>query len=82
MDKLVITKLRKTFEDYANEKDGVEFWFARDLQKLLEYEDWRNFLNVIDKARIGCNNSGHDVNDHFVEVTKTMFLSDTERMRH
>jgi len=72
MDKLIIIKLKKTFEDYTNEKDGVEFWFARDLQKLLEYEDWRNFLNVIEKAKIACKNSGHDVNDHFVDVTKTI----------
>ena len=35
MDNQIITKLRKTFEDYAQEADGVEFWFARDLQKLL-----------------------------------------------
>ena len=69
MDKLIIIKLRKTFEDYANEKDSVEFWFARDLQKLLEYEDWRNFLNVIDKARTSCRNSGYDIYDHFVDVT-------------
>ncbi len=72
MDKLIIIKLRKTFEDYANEKDGIEFWFARDLQKLLDYDDWRNFLNVIEKAKIACGNSGHDIKDHFVDVNKTI----------
>ncbi len=72
MDKLIIIKLQKTFEDYANEKGGIEFWFARDLQKLLEYDDWRNFLNVIEKAKIACKKSGHDVEDHFVDVNKTI----------
>ena len=72
MDKQIITKLKQTFENYANEKEGIEFWFARDLQKLLEYDDWRNFLNVIEKAKIACKNSGHNVKDHFVDVTKTI----------
>ena len=51
MKKEIISKLKKSFEDYANEADGIEFWLARDLQKLLEYEDWRNFLKVIEKAK-------------------------------
>ena len=51
MKKEIILSLRKSFEDYANEADGVEFWFARDLQKLLDYDEWRNFLNVIEKAK-------------------------------
>ena len=72
MDKGIITRLRKTFEDCAHEADGVEFWLARDLQALLEYEDWRNFLHVIEKAKIACKNSGHAVMDHFVDATKTI----------
>ncbi|MBI2136867.1 hypothetical protein HYU06_07385 [Candidatus Woesearchaeota archaeon] len=48
MDKQIIIKLKKTFEDYAKEAEGVEFWYARDLQRLLEYDEWRNFLNVIE----------------------------------
>ena len=50
MDKLVITKLQKTFEDYAHEAEGIEFWYARDLQNILGYTQWRNFLAIIDKA--------------------------------
>jgi len=72
MQKEVITKLKKSFEDYANENNGLEFWFARDLQILLDYEDWRNFVNVIDKAKISCKNSGQEVSDHFVDVNKTI----------
>ncbi|PIN81841.1 DNA damage-inducible protein D [Candidatus Woesearchaeota archaeon CG10_big_fil_rev_8_21_14_0_10_30_7] len=74
MDKLIILKLQKNFEDYANEKDGINFWFARDLQNLLEYEVWRNFLNVIEKAKMACKNSGYDVEDHFVDVNKTISM--------
>ena len=50
MEKEIVTRLKKTFEDYAQNADGVEFWFARDLQILLDYDEWRNFLKVIDKA--------------------------------
>ena len=74
MDKLIITKLHKTFEDYAHEKDGVEFWFARDLQKLLGYDKWENFEKVIEKAKESCKNSNLDVDDHFPEVGKTISM--------
>ncbi|MBI4453723.1 DNA damage-inducible protein D [Candidatus Woesearchaeota archaeon] len=70
MDKQIIIKLKKTFEDYAKEVEGVEFWFARELQILLGYDKWENFLNAIEKAKIACKNSSHDVNDHFPDVKK------------
>ena len=70
MDKGIIIKLRKTFEDYAREAEGVEFWFARDLQKLLGYDKWENFFNAIEKAKIACKTSGYDVKDHFPDVKK------------
>ncbi len=74
MDTLIIKKLQKTFEDCAHEVDGVEFWFARDLQVLLGYNKWENFLNAIDKAKISCSNSGHNTNDHFPGVRKTIAM--------
>ena len=51
MKQEIISKLKITFEDYVNEAEGIEFWFARDLQVLLGYTAWRNFLLVIDKAK-------------------------------
>lgn len=69
-----IAFLRKTFEEHAHSENGLEFWYARDLQALLEYDDWRNFSNVIEKAKIACKNSGHDEGDHFVDVNKMIPL--------
>ncbi len=80
MKKEIISRLRSSFEDHANEKDGVEFWFARDLQILLDYEEWRNFVNVIEKAKIACKNSGQSVEDHFVDTNKKVKIgSEAER---
>jgi DNA-damage-inducible protein D len=66
---LIIT-LHKNFEEFANQIDGEEFWFARDLQELLGYAKWETFANVIDKAKVACQNSGHAVTDHFPDVGK------------
>jgi DNA-damage-inducible protein D len=52
-------------------EDGQEFWFARELQSILEYTEWRNFLNVVNKAKIACENSGQQVAECFVDVNKT-----------
>lgn len=49
-------------------EEGYEYWSARDLSKALGYENYRNFLKVIDKARIACENSGQSVEDHMVET--------------
>ena len=47
---------------------GQEFWYARELQPLLEYSQWRRFAEAIERAKTACANSGHDVADHFAEV--------------
>ena len=70
MEKETIIKLNCTFEECAYEQDGVEYWLARELQELLGYADWRNFLNAVDKARDSCKITGEAVSDHFVDVTK------------
>ena len=52
------------------DENGNEFWEARELQKVLEYKEWRKFLGVIDKAKKACDNSNIKVYDHFVEADK------------
>jgi DNA-damage-inducible protein D len=81
MKKEIIRSLSKNFESYVNTtENGVEFWFARDLQQLLGYAEWRNFLAVASKAKIACETAGQGVNDHFVDVNKMVRLgSGSER---
>ena len=62
-----------TFEDIKHFNEyGQEFWFARELQKVLEYSQWRNFKSVIDKAKIACERSNNNILDHFADVSKTI----------
>lgn len=68
----VIQELSEKFASASQDAEGVEFLFARDLQKLLDYTEWRNFLQVIDKAQIACEKAGQNAPDHFVDVNKTI----------
>lgn len=81
METKIIETLTNNFESSAQQtQEGIEFWLARDLKKLLGYNEWRNFLNTIDKAKTSCRNSGHEVSDHFVDVNKMVSIgSGTEK---
>jgi len=70
MEKETIGKLNKSFEECAYEQEGIEYWLARELQQLLGYAEWRNFVNAIDKAKESCKTSGEEISDHFVNVNK------------
>lgn len=71
----LIHTLTNTFESYAHQTDeGIAFWLARDLQSLLGYRKWENFLNVISKAKVACEVSGHKITDHFPDVRKMVDL--------
>lgn len=75
MESTQIQMMTETFEGHAQEAEGgVEYWLARDLQHLLGYTKWDNFLSVIAKARTACEVSGHAVADHFADVGKMIEL--------
>lgn len=70
MEKSLIVTLHKNFEDAVHNKDGVEFWYARELMGLLDYAKWDNFKQVIEKAKTSCETAGQSVLDHFPDVGK------------
>ena len=55
----------KHIDEYRN-----EYWYARELSKILEYKDWRNFLKVLNKAKDACKNSGFNIDEQLVEVNR------------
>jgi DNA-damage-inducible protein D len=54
--------------------NGKEYWSSRELAKTLEYPDYRKFLNVIDKAKIACENSGEVIHNHFVHTDEMVAI--------
>jgi DNA-damage-inducible protein D len=76
MNEQLITTLQNEFNQLSNtlEDSTIEYWYARDLQKVLGYERWENFVNIIEKAKIACENSGIEIIDHFRDITKMVSI--------
>ncbi|MFZ4648986.1 MAG: DNA damage-inducible protein D [Patescibacteria group bacterium] len=70
----MIKSYLESFNSFAYEAGGTEFWFARDLQHLLGYSNWENFLNVIEKAKTACQNSGVSLDDNFAETSQAVSM--------
>ncbi|NOZ46634.1 MAG: hypothetical protein GXO79_07600 [Chlorobi bacterium] len=81
MKKEIIKSLTNTFESHSYmTENGIEFWYARDLQHLLGYTKWDNFVKVINKTKTSCEASGNNISDHFADVGKMVKIgSGTER---
>ena len=74
MKKELIAELFSKFETACYVFNGVECWSARELQEILGYAEWRNFLKVIKKAKDACINAGSKIKYHFVDINKTILL--------
>ncbi|HRP33958.1 MAG TPA: DNA damage-inducible protein D [Agriterribacter sp.] len=80
MKKELIIELLSKFENACFEIKGIECWSARELQEILGYAKWDNFLKVIDKAKTACEKAGGAIPDHFAETGKMVALgSGSER---
>ncbi len=74
--KEISTYSQKTFESIKHiDENGIEFWYARELQTALEYTQWRRFEDAVDRAKVACEASGIEVADHFAGVGKMINLA-------
>lgn len=80
MKKELIEQLFQKFENASHLYNNIECWSARDLQEILNYAKWDNFLKVIEKAKKSCENIGEEVQNHFADTGKLVALgSGSER---
>ena len=70
-----IGKLLDAFEGAAHDDDdGAQYWLARELAPMLGYAEYRNFANVVGKAKLACQTAHEQLSDHFVDVNKMVAL--------
>lgn len=80
IEKRIVQKHHATFEAIRHHDErGNDYWFARDLAPLLEYQDWRNFVQVVEKARVACEMADQRVRDHFGDVTRMVEIGSGAR---
>ena len=80
MEKKLISKLKLMFDDISHTtENNIEFWYARELQVLLGYTEWRNFNTVIEKAKITCKSTKGLFEDDFVNVNKIVEAGITKK---
>lgn len=65
----IVKQHHETFESIRHfDENGNEFWYARELAKVLEYSQYRHFQPVIDRSKEACRNSGYQEGDHFEDI--------------
>ena len=75
MSRRLTKKTMSLFESIKHiDENGIEYWTSRNLWKILEYNEYRNFLPVIEKAKIACKNSGQKIEDHFVDINEMVTI--------
>ena len=78
MEKNKIASLKRSFDEIAHthvdNSDSVEYWFARELQQLLEYSRWEDFEKAVQRGITACENTGVPIENHFREVPKMVRL--------
>lgn len=75
MSKKLAKKTMTLFESIKHiDENGVEYWTSRSLWKILEYNEYRNFIPAIEKAKIACENSGQRIEDHFVDINEMVAI--------
>lgn len=80
MDKQQISKLKLLFDDISHvTEEGMEFWYARELQNVLGYTEWRNFNAVVEKSKIACKTTKGLVDDDFVDINKIVSAGATKK---
>ena len=79
MKKELIIQLLERFENACYVYNNIECWSARELQEILGYAKWDNFLKVIEKAKDACNNAGGTVENHFADIGKMVELGSSSQ---
>ena len=76
MDSKRILLIKEQFDNAIQviDEEKIEYWYARDLMKLLGYTEWRNFEKAIQRAQEACEKSGIEPGYHFVEVNKMISI--------
>lgn len=74
MQSTEIGKRLPTLDELAHEEGGTEFWYAREIQEMLGYTEWRNFEVAVKRAMVSADTAERPARNHFVEVNKMVSL--------
>lgn len=81
MENELIEKTEKTFEEIKHiDKNGIEYWYARELMTTLGYTKWGNFKNVINKAKEACKGSNMSISEHFADIGRVLKVGNNAEM--